>query len=138
MKKNLITKTIIRTLIYQYLGLLVGLSIGFICAPNYWGVRVPVFERSIRNIFYPIEFNNQVEDFLIDVGRGRLWSELDDPKNLKFYNSEIIGQEWFETDYSYTNSDGVSIEDHYRTRINWKPWEQYYPLTNENQGDFNE
>lgn len=69
--------------------------------------------------------------FLMDIGKSRLWVQLDDPKGLTFYNSKMVGEEWFETDYSYVNKDSKIIEGHYKTRIKWKPWEYYY----ENDGD---
>lgn len=133
MSKKLIAKTVARTLFYQYLGLFIGISLGFIFAPNYWGSKAPVLERSIQNIFYPIEYNDNVQMFLMDIGKSRLWVELDDPPNLTFYNSKIIAEEWFETDYSYTDKNSQIIEGHYRTRIKWKPWEYDYQITGGNR-----
>jgi len=120
------TKIVLRTLFYQFFILFIGMSIGFLINPEWFGHKSVIVNRSIRNIFYPIEYNDNVEMFLMDIGKSRLWVQLDDPPNLTFYNSKMVGEEWFETDYSYSNKKQEIIEGHYKTRIKWKPWEYYY------------
>lgn len=130
----IVVKTIIRTLTYQFLLLFTGLSIGFIAHANYWGNRAPIIERSVKHIFYPMEYNEYVEDFLIDIGRKRLFyetlSEFDGrlPELFEIIkdSEHIEGEEWYVCEYQYVGEDGLDIHE-YRTRIKWKPWELYFP-----------
>lgn len=133
-KKAIITKTVLRTLMYQYLILFTGLSIGFIYYANYWGNRAPIIERSVKHIFYPIEYNEDIEEFILDIGRKRLFYEsVTEHGNLPelfeiVKDSEYIeGEEWYHCEYQYVDENGTLDIHKYRTRIKWKPWELYFP-----------
>jgi hypothetical protein len=134
MSKKLITKTVIRTIMYQILILFTGLSIGFISHANYWGNRAPIIEKSVKNIFYPMEYNENIEEFLLDIGRKRLFFEnIAEHGNLPelfeiIKDSEYIeGEEWYHCEYQYVEENGMLDIHEYRTRIKWKPWELYFP-----------
>ena len=129
-------KTVIRTIFYQFLLVFIGLSIGFIIAPNYWGNKAPIIERSVNHIFFPLEYNDQLELSLMDFGKFRLWTELDFPTGLTCFNSRIINEEWYETDYSFTDKDQKIVEGTYTTRIKWKPWELYYTTPEDMEKNF--
>jgi hypothetical protein len=133
----IIFKTVVRTLFYQFLLIFAGLSVGFIAHANYWGNRTPIIERSVEHIFYPIEYNEKVESFLIDIGRKRLFFELIGENNTppEFFeiikNSEFIeGEEWYHCEYQCMGENGLDVHE-YKTRIKWKPWELYYPQPDE-------
>ena len=125
--QRIVYKTIVRTITYQFLLIFIGLSIGFLISPVYWGNRASIITRSIENIFYPLEYSEELELYLMDFGKSRLWVVLDCPEALTCYNSKIVNEEWYETDYSFEDKEKKIIEGHYRTRIRWKSWEFYYP-----------
>jgi len=133
MSKRLITITVMRTLFYQVLILWAGFSIGFMINPEYWGNRAPLVQRSIKHIFWPIEYNENVEEFLLTIGRSRIYFELEASEpgfyGLKILEEKMESDEYYFAEYKYTNIDGdVVIVDDYRTKINWKPWELDFPL----------
>jgi len=133
MSKTLITKTILRTIVYQLLLLFTGLSIGFIVHANYWGNRAPLIKQSLKNIFYPIEYDERVEKFLINIGRSRIFYSLPPGSHdLKFIEDGMNSDEQYVANYEYTlNNEKITVE-RYTTKINWKPWEYDYPSPNEN------
>jgi len=135
-KNKLYTKIILRTIFYQFLILFIGVSIGFILNAEYFGNKAPIIGRSVQNIFAPLKYSDEVELQLMKIGKYRLWVELDCPSNLTCYNSVIVSEEWFETDYSYRTNQKNIIEGHYRTRIHWKPWESYFPDVSELNKDY--
>lgn len=132
-----IVKAVVRTVFYQFFLIFIGLVVGFIAAPSYWGNKAPIIERSVRNIFFPLEYNQNVEQHVMEFGKYRLWVELDCPPNLTCFNSKVINEEWYETDYSYEDADKNIVEGKYRTRIRWQPWEFYYPTPAESEPEKN-
>lgn len=137
MSKKLVIKTVARTLVYQLLLLWAGFSIGFMLNPEYWGNRAPIVHRSMRNIFWPIEYNDEVEKFLLEVGRSRIFFSLDEGcKNLKILEDKMDSDEWYAAKYEFVDPKGKLIRvDDYRSKINWKPWEFDYPSPNEKIAD---
>ena len=129
MSKKLVAKTVIRTIIYQILLLWTGFSIGFMINPEYWGNRAPLVQRSIKNIFYPVEYDEEVEAFLLDVGRSRIFFGLPPGStNLKIIDDSMISDERYSAKYSYNDPNGnIVVVDNYISRINWKPWEYDFP-----------
>lgn len=135
--KNTIAKTVIRTLIYQYLGLFVGISVGFMLNAEYVGNRAPLIQRSFKNIFYPVEYNQDVENFLVDVGRSRIFFSLPEGcKNLNIIDDRMISDERYFAIFSYDDPNGnhILVNDH-TSKINWKPWEYDFPLPDEKIAD---
>jgi len=139
MSKKLVAKTIARTLVYQILLLWTGFSIGFMLNPEYWGNRAPVVERSIRNIFYPIKYDERVKEFCINIGRSRLFFSL--PKgayNFKIIKDDMVGEEQYIATYQYVlDGETILVED-FTSKINWKPWEFDYPTPDELKAQFPE
>lgn len=133
MSKKLVIKTIVRTLVYQLLLLWAGFSVGFMLNPEYWGNRAPIVHQSMRNIFWPIEYNEKVEKFLLEVGRSRIFFSLDeDCKSLRILEDRMDSDEWYAAKYEFIDSNGQLVTvDNYRTKINWKPWEYDYPPPNQ-------
>ena len=132
MSKKLVIQTVARTLVYQILLLWTGFSIGFMLNPEYWGNRAPVVERSIRNIFYPIKYDERVKEFCINIGRSRLFFSL--PKgayNFKIIKDDMVGEEQYIATYQYVlDGETILVED-FTSKINWKPWEFDYPTLDE-------
>ena len=140
MSKKLVAKTVARTLVYQFLLLWTGFSIGFMLNPEYWGNRAPIVQRSIGHIFWPKSFDKKTEEFCISIGRSRVFFELsiECPSftELKILQDDMMGDEWYIAKYQYKNDKGELIKvDDYTTRINWKPWELDYPEPNKKTSD---
>lgn len=139
MTKEIIAKTVVRTLIYQILALFVGISIGFLINPNYWGNRAPLVEQSIKNIFYPLEYNQDTHNFLIDVGRSRIFFSLPEgSSDLRIIEDAMISDEQYMADYEYVLNGKTNIVKGYITKINWKSWEYDYPTPDELDAPFPE
>lgn len=136
MSKKLVIKTVIRTLIYQTLIIWTSFSVGFLMNPEYWGNRAPIVHQSMRHIFWPIEYNEQVEDFCMKIGRSRVFFETSTNypgfTNLEIVEDKMSSDEWYKAKYQFTTKEGELIMvDDYATKVNWKPWELDYPLPNE-------
>lgn len=121
-----ITKTVIRTLVYQLVILFTGFSIGFLSYPQYWGQKTTVINRSIKNIFFHPKFDD-VKNSLINAGRLKTWAHLDFPENLNFSNEKMIGEDRYVCDYEY-KINKETIKGSYETFIRWKSWEANYEL----------
>lgn len=135
MTKLLITKTVLRTILYQVILVFIGISVGFIINAKYWGNRSAVIERSMKNIFSPIKYDDRVRQALIQIGRERLYIEAlhlyNDPIEIIEDSEHIKAEEWYECMYKYLVEDGTFKSKEYRTRIRWKPWEYYYDVEEE-------
>ena len=79
----MILVTVARTLFYQFFLLFIGISIGFICNAEWMGWKSSLVERSVQNIFFPIEFDENVCKNVKGLGAFRIWAELGRPKNFK-------------------------------------------------------
>jgi SpoVK/Ycf46/Vps4 family AAA+-type ATPase len=55
-------KVIIRSILYPWFILFAGICLGFICNSEYVGEKTVVIERSINNIFFPVEYNEDIEN----------------------------------------------------------------------------
>ena len=136
MSKKLIAKTVARTLVYQLLIIWTSFSIGFLMNPEYWGNRAPVVNRSIKHIFWPIEYNSQVEDFCIKIGRSRIFFETSTEypgfTDLKILEDGMNSDEWYFAKYEFKDNQGnlIRVND-FSSKVNWKPWELDYPPPNQ-------
>jgi len=136
-------KLICRTLLYQFVLLFVGASVGFILNAEYVGWKYPVISNSFSNIFYPVKFDDPgVREALYASGQWRIWALNGYPKGFKVIEQALSAEEWYWCKYSYTDrygNDKINI-DH--TRIRWKPWEYYFsetdidPITQEEIEDY--
>ena len=136
MTKLLITKTVLRTILYQIVLVFIGISVGFIMNAKYWGNRAPLIQRSVEHIFYPIAYDENVKQFLFELGRSRIYFQLEtsDPgfHGLQILEEQMVGEEYYAAKYKYIDINGEDIiVDDYLTHINWKPWELDYPLPDE-------
>jgi len=133
--KSILLITVFRTLFYQFLLIVVGLAIGFTLNAEYIGWKSSIVAQSFNNIFFPVEFDQDVCRKLKGWGAFRIWAELDRPTNFKILEDGLAAEEFYIAKISYTNSNGKTITDIKSTRIRWKPWEYYYtdptPLTEE-------
>ena len=77
-------RIIIRSIFYHWLFLFAGIAIGFICNSEYVGEKAVIIERSINHIFFPIEYNPQIEAYVKEMGRQKIWTELGSHQIFKF------------------------------------------------------
>lgn len=121
-------KIIVRSIFYHWFAVFVGISIGFLCNTEYVGEKSIIVERSIRNIFFPIKYDERVESFVKNHGRMRLWSTLGCPEDLVILDDMVKGEEYYWAVYTYTNKNGKKIKDIGCERVRWKTWEYYYKI----------
>jgi hypothetical protein len=121
-------KVVLRSLIYPWFILFIGFSIGFICNSEWFGYKYVLVERSVRNIFFPIQYDERVEEWVKSNGRLRLWASLECPKNFEIIDEFVKGEEHYWAVYKTKNSEGKEIKDIGSVRVKWKTWEYYYKL----------
>jgi hypothetical protein len=121
-------KIIIRSIFYHWFALFIGLSIGFICHSEWVGTKAVVVERSIRNIFFPIQYDENVENFVKSMGQTRLWIEAGKPDDFKIIDDLVKGEEFYWAIYTYKDESGNIKKAIGCARIRWKTWEYYYKL----------
>lgn len=121
-------KIIIRSIFYHWFVLIIGISIGFIANSEWCGEKYIVVERSIRNIFFPIKYDENIESFVKHNGRLRLWSTLGCPNDLVILDDIVKGEEYYWALYTYTDKHGKKIKDIGCERVRWKTWEYYYKI----------
>ena len=136
-------KCILRAMFYQFLLLFVGASIGFITNAEWVGWKFPMIERSINNIFFPIDFEDEgVLQWLYGQGQFKIYCFNDYPKDFKVIEEAMCAEEWYWVKYSYTDENGNTRVNIDNIRIRWKPWEYYYedearvPMTTEDIQDY--
>lgn len=125
-------KIIVRSIFYQWFILFIGMSIGFIANSEWAGYKYVLLERSIRNIFFPIEYNEQMEKFVIEMGQMRTWIDLGCPKKLDFFEEKVIGEEFYHARYECVDRNGKQHSGIAFHRIKWKTWEYYYKIDEPN------
>jgi hypothetical protein len=121
-------KIIVRSIFYHWFAVFVGISIGFLCNTQYVGEKYVIVERSIRNIFFPIKYDENVEAFVKNAGRMRLWALLDCPEHFEIIDELVKGEEHYWAVYKIIDSKGKEIKDIGSVRVKWKTWEYYYKL----------
>ena len=121
-------KIIIRSIFYHWFAVFVGISIGFIANSDWVGTKAAIVERSIRNIFFPIKYNAEVEAFIKQAGATRLWSSVGCPEEFTIVDDIVKGEEFYWAVYTYKDKSGKIAKDIGSVRIKWKTWEYYYKL----------
>lgn len=116
-------KIIIRSIFYHWFVLFIGISIGFIANSEWVGYKYILIERSINNIFFPIEYDERIENLVKDMGRMRTWVNLDCPRDFEIVEENVVGQEFYWCKYSINGFIGTAHH-----RIKWKTWEYYYKI----------
>lgn len=143
MSKKIVIKTSVRFIIYQALFVFAVLSCIFLMNPIYWGLKAPIIEKSAKHIFSPIKYSPKVEEFVMKIGKTRLFFEVctehgEIPELFEIVkDSEYVqNEEWYNCEYQYVNSEGVLDVYNYRTRVDWKPWEFDYITEEEYNNDY--
>lgn len=121
-------KIIVRSIFYHWFAVFIGISIGFLCNSEYVGEKSIIVERSIRNIFFPIKYDEKVEVYIKNAGRMRLWASLDCPEYFEIVDELIKGEEHYWAVYNIKDKNGKITKDIGSVRIKWKTWEYYYKL----------
>ena len=119
-------KTMLRTLFYQYFLLFIGISIGFICNAEWIGWKSNLVAQSVQNIFFPKEFDEDTCAKLKNWGAFKLWAFNDRPRNFKIVEDGLLAEEFYIAKFTYTDTNGKTIEKIETVRLRWKTWEDYY------------
>jgi hypothetical protein len=119
--------TVCRTLFYQFLLVAVGLSVGFILNAEYIGWKSSIIERSVTNIFNPIQFDEDVCNRVKNWGATRIWAELGRPNSFEVLEDGLLAEEYYIGKFKYVNVETGKTEIKIiPQRVRWKPWEYYY------------
>lgn len=121
-------KIVIRSIFYHWLFLFTGVAIGFICNSEYVGEKAVIIERSINNIFFPIKYNTDIENWVKNTGRMRLWANLDCPEHFEIIDELVKGEEYYWAIYKMKDKQGKEIKDIGSIKVKWKTWEYHYKL----------
>lgn len=125
-------KIIFRSIFYQWFILFIGISIGFITNAEWLGYKSILIERSISNIFFPIEFTQEVEDNVKKLGADKIYAELDYPNEFEILGDVVYyNDEFYWCKYKLRNKEGKLQFGEATTRIRWKTWEYYYTSPND-------
>jgi hypothetical protein len=120
-------KIVIRSIFYHWLFLFVGIAIGFICNSEYVGEKSVIIERSINNIFFPIEYNEQIEHYVKEMGKQKIWTELNYPVDFQILEDVVKAEEYYWAIATYTDvKTGEKVKTIISTKIRWRPWEYNY------------
>ena len=120
-------KCVLRTLFYQLLLLFVGVSIGFISNAEWVGWKYPIVSNSIRNTFFPIEFEDPgVLQWLYGNGRLKIFGLMGKYQDVEIIEEAMLAEEWYWVKFSHTDKNGDTKTDIQHIRIRWKPWEYYF------------
>lgn len=118
--------TVFRTIFYQFFILFIGLSIGFIINAEYIGWRSPIVNKSVKNIFFPTEFTEEVCQQVKNWGKFRIFAFNDRPENFTVIEDGLLAEEFYIAKFTYTDDKGNTLEKIDKTRVRWKSWEYYY------------
>lgn len=120
-------KIVIRSIFYHWLFLFVGVAIGFIFNSEYVGEKAVIIERSINNIFFPIQYNEQIENYVKIMGKQRIWTELGYPTDFEILEDVVKSEEYYWAIAKYTDvKTGQEVKTVVSTKIRWRPWEYNY------------
>jgi len=136
-KPHVVKITIARVFFYQMLMLFVGISIGLIMEPEYWGRRANLFSTFYEHAFEPIKYTNEIEEILIGIGRRRVHITKHSPQHSVIILDDCIeNEEWYCAKLKIIDNNGNESFESFRDRIRWRPWEHHY-MTEEVQQEFN-
>lgn len=120
-------KIIIRSLFYNWLLLFVGLSMGFVLNAEWLGYKSVLIERSINNIFFPIECTPEMESKIKAIGAERIYISLGRPDSFEILGDVVYyNDEFYWCRYKYRDNKGNLEFGESTTRVRWKTWEYYY------------
>lgn len=121
--------TVCRTLFYQFLLLFVGLSVGFIVNPEWMGIKSTIVNKSINNIFFPLDYENdpQLRHFVKSWGAYKVYVSKGSPKGFEILDENVYyNEEWYWCRFKYIDTNDKVVIDEGTTRVQWKTWEYYY------------
>jgi len=134
------TKAVLRTIFYQFFLLFIGISIGFISNAEWVGWKTTLVGKSVQNIFFPVEFNEETCRQVKHLGLYKLYALNGYPANFKIVEDGLLGEEFYIAKFQYTNNNGDTVEKIDSIRVKWKTWEYYYidpePWTEEDARDY--
>jgi hypothetical protein len=106
---------------------LIGISIGFITNAEWIGYKSVLIERSISNIFYPLEFTKEIEDRVKDIGASKIFTELGYPNDFEVLGDVVYyNDEFYWCKYKYRDKNNRLKFGESTTRVRWKTWEYNY------------
>lgn len=119
--------TVCRTLFYQFFLLFVGLSVGFIFHAEWVGKKSVIVERSVKNIFYPLQYDERLERVVKEWGAYSVFILNECPKEFEIIDENVYhNEEWYWCRYKYRDEKGNIKFNEGTTRVRWKTWEYYY------------
>lgn len=121
--------TVFRTLFYQFLLIFIGLSIGFICNAEWFGIKSLLINRSVNNIFFPLDYENdqQLRSFVKSWGSYKVYVLKGSPKGFEIIDDNVYyNEEWYWCRFKYIDDKGNNCFDEGSVRVKWKTWEYYY------------
>lgn len=123
----MVTKTIFRTLFYQFFLLFIGLSIGFIINPEWVGVKSLIIEKSVNNIFFPIKYDEHMERWVKGWGSYKVYMFKNQPLEFEIIDEHVYAnEEYYWCRFKYKDKDNKIKFDEGKCRVRWKTWEYYY------------
>ena len=121
------TKAVLRTIFYQFFLLFVGLAVGFIGNAEWVGFKSCLVERSIKNIFFPIEFTPKMEAGMKVLLSERMRIKEGYPAEFEVLSSVVVANDEFcWIAYKYRDQDGKLVFKDELERMRWKTWEYNY------------
>lgn len=121
--------TVFRTLFYQFFLIFIGLSIGFIVNAEWFGVKSLLINKSVQNIFFPLDYENDphLQKFINGWGSYKIYMQLQCPPEFEIIDENVYyNEELYWCKYKYLDKDGLIKIDEATTRVRWKTWEYYY------------
>jgi hypothetical protein len=120
-------KIIFRSIFYHWLILLIGISIGFITNAEWLGYKSVIIEKSISNIFFPIEFTQEIENRIKDIGASKIFTELGHPNDFEILGGVVYyNDEFYWCKYKFRDQNNELKFGEATTRVRWKTWEYNY------------
>jgi hypothetical protein len=120
-------KIIFRSIFYQWLILFIGISIGFILNAEWLGYKSVLIERSIGNIFFPIEFTDDMENKVKEIGASKIYASLNYPNEFEILGDVVYyNDEFYWCKYKFRDDKGKLQFGEETTRVRWKTWEYNY------------
>ena len=120
-------KTVCRTIFYQILLLFTGLSVGFILNAEWVGIKSVILERSVKNILYPVKYDDRLEKLVKDWGAYKIYINKGCPEEFEIIDENVYyNEEWYWCRYKFKEKGGNLSFGEGTTRVRWKTWEYYY------------
>ena len=121
-------KVIARSIFYPWFILFVGIVIGFILNADWSGRKYIMVEKSINNIFFPLnKYNRNLQEYVKCMGALRLRQDHGFPIDFIILEESIMDEEFYCAKIRYTDvKTGQLTEKSETRRIRWRPWEYYY------------